>query len=193
VHSYWAGKTIKYISANAASTAMIQKFLNIIRHYRESDERDPDSWVLFCKKQKTLYEAIYVASMAINHLGNRHPHQFRLMKSDLRNFENSLAKQEKLIGTIKSFEDLFQIVKCAKVHGIGELAIYDTAHRLGAFLNIFPEKIYLHSGTLVGATKLIGKINSRVITKQDLPEPFKSSDLTCMELEDILCIYKRRF
>lgn len=172
---------------------MNQKFLNIIKHYRQSPDKDPDSWVVFCQSQPNLHEAIYVAAMAINHLGNKHPHQHRLKKADLRNFENSVLKFEALITSVNDFENLFQIVDNAKVQGIGELTIYDTAHRLGAYRNIFPQKIYLHSGTLVGAQKLVGKIKSKTILKEELPEPFSSSDLSCMELEDILCIYKRMF
>ncbi|NDV85038.1 hypothetical protein, partial [Bacteroides sp. 51] len=55
-----------------------------------------------------------------------------------------------------------------KIKGIGPLAIYDAAIRLGIYRGIQPEVIYLHRGSLQGAIKLLGKIRSSTIKREDL-------------------------
>jgi hypothetical protein len=52
-------------------------------------------------------------------------------------------------GNCSSFDELFQMVDNAigGIHGIGPLTVYDTACRIGEYLNLKPEKIYLHAGT----------------------------------------------
>ena len=74
------------------------------------------------------------------------------------------------------------------------MACYDVAIRIGSYLGLHPELVYLHAGTRKGLKNLMkGKVKDNFIKKEDLPEPFKSSDLTCHEIEDILCIYKDKF
>ena len=40
------------------------------------------------------------------------------------------------------------------IPGIGELYVYDTSFRIGAKLNLFPTKVYLHAGTRRGVRAL---------------------------------------
>jgi hypothetical protein len=51
------------------------------------------------------------------------------------------------------FGDLFHLVGAAldSIHGLGELYVYDTSLRIGAKLNLFPDRVYLHAGTRLGA------------------------------------------
>ena len=42
----------------------------------------------------------------------------------------------------------------ADFHGIGSLTVYDTATRIGAFLKLEPDRVYLHAGTRDGARAL---------------------------------------
>ena len=39
----------------------------------------------------------------------------------------------------------------------------------------------------------LGNISSKTLLKSDLPEPLKSSDLECWELEDLFCLRKEVF
>tara|TARA_B100001146_G_C16182213_1_gene435136 strand:+ start:567 stop:794 length:228 start_codon:yes stop_codon:yes gene_type:complete len=55
-------------------------------------------------------------------------------------------------------------------------------------LNLNPDKVYLHSGAKVGAEKLLQKrIKTHYIEKSDLN---MFNELTCSEIEDILCLSK---
>jgi len=89
------------------------------------------------------------------------------------------------------YKELMDIVEdvTERVEGLGELYAYDTTLRIGAFLGVFPEKVYLHAGARVGAKTLgiDGKV--KVIELQSLPEPFHS--LQPHQVEDALCIYKK--
>ena len=42
----------------------------------------------------------------------------------------------------------------ADIHRFGKLAVYDTACRLGVYLGLGPEVVYLHAGTTKGAKAL---------------------------------------
>ena len=68
--------------------------------------------------------------------------------------------------------------------------IYDTAHRIGAFLGLEPEHVYVHAGTTVGAKALGLKSIDGWVAMDDLPEVFRK--LKPYEVEDFLCIYKKK-
>lgn len=92
---------------------------------------------------------------------------------------------------MSKFEELYQVVVTRKVKGIGHLTIYDTAHRIGGYLNIYPTKIYLYSGTKVGAEQILGRFLKQLTLYQtELPQAFQDPRLTCADLEDILCHLK---
>lgn len=170
---------------------MQRNYLTIIRSYKQWKKSNPDSWIIHCSTQISLLNAIHYAALSENNLGKRHPHQRRLEKKNMQLFERNLLGARGVIASADTFDDLLAVVKKESCYGIGELAIYDTAIRIGAYLNLQPERIYLHAGTRVGAEKLLKKkIESSSNFKNDLPEPFKSSDLSCYELDDLLCIYK---
>lgn len=165
----------------------------IIRAYRRLKRSKPDTWIEYSKKQKTLSLAIQCAANSVNELGKRHHHQRRLKKADLNYFGVILKANEKDIHNCTDFDSLYTLIFTLKPKGIGELTAYDTAIRIGAYMNLWPDRIYLHAGTRVGATKLVGKLSEKTITKSILPIPLKNSDLDCYELEDLLCIYKNEF
>jgi hypothetical protein len=91
----------------------------------------------------------------------------------------------------KSFHELWQLIRkiLGTVTGLGELYIYDTALRIGAYLNILPERVYLHAGTRTGAKAFgITSRHTEWLDVDELPAPLK--ELPPHEVEDILCIYK---
>ena len=167
------------------------KISNIIKHYKKLRIENPDTWVEYCAEQKNLYSAIKYAALATNKLKKRNPHQYRLKHSDLQDFSELLLLLEVQIAKTKTFDELFLIISKTSIKGIGELAKYDTATRIAAFLKLTPEKIYLHAGTKKGAKNLLNKrITTKTISKNELPNIFHS--LSCAEIEDVLCIYKNR-
>jgi hypothetical protein len=101
-----------------------------------------------------------------------------------------LKRHSTEIRRYKTFQDLFAAIEAAlkPVHGIGELAIYDIALRIGARCEIEPENVYLHRGTREGAGALGFDKRLRYIEPDTLPREFRR--LKPYEIEDALCRYK---
>jgi hypothetical protein len=132
------------------------------------------------------------AALAIDHRGKRYRHQTRFSKVTLLTARDILLDNAKSIKEVKNFDELICLIGniLESVKGIGELYIYDTSLRIGSYLGYLPKKVYLHSGTRKGARKL-GYKNRYVIEMKELPNEFQY--LEPFEVEDILCIYKKKF
>ncbi len=145
------------------------------------------------KIQKTLEGAVSTAALAKKPSGKRFDHQRRIPLDVLKLAEEKLLTNLKQIQSTKEFDELYNLLKelLSEIKGIGELYIYDTALRIGAYLGHEPDKIYLHAGTLEGAKKLSVNTKHGYILKKDLPSEFNK--LSPREIEDCLCIYKDEF
>ena len=172
---------------------MSTKLASIVRSYARWKKNNPDLWIAYCESQNDIKSAIYYAAISRNESGRKHPHQYRLTAECLERFAAQLIEKSSAIEAVRDFDGLLSIISASREPGIGDLAVYDTAVRIGAFLQIYPNKIYLHAGTRVGVTKLCGKIDASWIDKRDMPKELRESSLTCYELEDLLCIYKDEF
>ena len=115
-------------------------------------------------------------------------HQNLIPISVLKRAEKKLHAKAREISQAKSFDKLHDVVKqtITPIVGIGDLAVYDFALRIGARPKLHPTKIYLHRGTRDGA-KALG-LGGRTIAQKELPKEFWS--LTPPEIEDCLCIFK---
>ena len=161
----------------------------IIDHYKRQKSCEPD----LLDGVTTLEGAIKVATSQ-DPEKKKYSHQYKIPHACLALFCNNLLLIKSDVCSVKNFSDLHKVVSRCKVRGIGKLCIYDTADRIGAFLGIRPDKIYLHAGTKDGAEKLLGrKLRCDCISKKDLPDAFQREDLSCAEIEDILCRYKKYF
>jgi hypothetical protein len=142
------------------------------------------------KQQPTLKSAINLAALATNSNSKRYSHQRRLKKETLERARIILSANLENIEKCGSFDELFTLIEIAlqSVGGIGELFVYDTALRIGAKLNLFPDEVYLHTGTRVGAKALgfDGKATAIEITAL----PIELRQLEPHEIEDVLCIFK---
>jgi hypothetical protein len=89
-----------------------------------------------------------------------------------------------------SFDELFDLVEAIirPIPKIGELAVYDTALRIGARFGLEPDKVYVHAGTRDGLKALGFSGRERIVELNDLPRPIRR--LSAREAEDLLCIYK---
>ena len=171
-----------------------QKLNNIINYYKRWKSENPDTWIEHCVNQTQFENVIIYAALAENHLGKRNNHQRRIKKVNLEKFAANLVDKIDQIEKVKSFDELLKVIESQKVKGVGKLTCYDTAHRIGAKLGLEPDLIYLHAGTKSGAKKLLDdQLPKKHLRKVDLPSPFQRADLTPAEIEDILCIYKKRF
>jgi hypothetical protein len=97
------------------------------------------------------------------------------------------------IANCESFDELLILVEAAtaKIRRFGELAAYDTALRIGAWLKLSPELVYLHAGTRMGAMRLGLGRGKRYIALGDLP--IELGELSADQAEDLLCIFKGHF
>ena len=71
---------------------------------------------------------------------------------------------------------------------------YDTALRLGAFKQMYPESVFLQAGSLVGAKTLARLLKCSLVkpVARHVESNFLGDELTKlmpMEIENFLCIY----
>ena len=135
----------------------------------------------------------------------RHPHQevFTDRDGNQRGIPSEIANQVKNnlelhlneLNNCNSFSEIIEIVESCRVRGFGELAIYDTSIRIGTFLGIVPDRVYLHAGTRIGMEALeqknyvpIGSSRNKSVSTEDLPKEFKTMEAD--EIQHLLCAEK---
>jgi len=171
----------------------MKTYNSIIRHYNSHCRVNSQREINWFKSQDTD-GIIHNSANALDECGRRYFHQRRITKKAISKAENIIRTNWKSISESTTFANLHELLreKLTRIFGLGDLYIYDTAFRIGAFLNVFPKQIYLHAGTKTGARKLGIEIRNRhKIYKSDLPIEFRL--LEPCEIEDILCIYKTSF
>lgn len=147
-------------------------------------------------KNISLDEVIERATKAINIYDRKESHQYRIPKVVLEEFYQKVKSKTESIKECKDFEQLLSIAEACKIKGIGELALYDTAFRIGCKLKIFPKYVYLHAGTKIGADAIFGKrIREKRLSLEDLPDNFyklidrKRGEVKPYEAEVCLCAH----
>lgn len=137
----------------------------------------------------SLNEAISRATSSQTEVGKRHSHRWRIIQEAINEAQCRLILVASDLQSCKSFEELHEAIKSqlASVSGLGELYYYDIAHRIGAYLKLSPLKVYLHSGTRVGAKALGLKVSKGYLEINDLPKPLHK--LKPDQIEDFLCLY----
>lgn len=138
----------------------------------------------------TLHEAVEHAAMARNLDGKVHAHQRRVGRRVLAKARAVLLSRLPDIEACESFDELLMLVEAStsKIPRFGELAAYDTALRIGAWLKMSPEVVYLHAGTRKGAMSFRLGRGMRYIQKSELPIELRQ--LSADQVEDLLCIFK---
>lgn len=139
--------------------------------------------------QPSFTEAVDLAAMATDGK-KRYRHQCPCPKVALNEARKRLNQSIEELTSIGAFDRLHEAIKeiLSGVWGLGELYYYDTALRIGAWHGVFPEKVYMHRGTRVGARALNLPIFQGAVPMNSLPQQLQS--LQAYEVEDFLCIYK---
>ena len=165
----------------------------LVRLYRIRNRPRSLEELAFFQTMPSLELVIHNAALATDNRGKRFGHQCRIPASALRRAKAILSARVIDIKASKSFHELHSFLKRAlgEVRGVGELYLYDTALRLGAFLGFAPEFVYLHRGTRAGALALGLDASAEYLVLNQLPVPIRV--LQAHEAEDFLCIYKSRF
>ena len=165
-----------------------------IRHYKANYRPNKENEFDWFENQPSFEPAIINAAEAIDEDGKRYSHQRRIKRVPINNAKAELLENIHNLEKSDSFHSLWLLMNrlIKPINGIGELYVYDAALRIGAFLKLYPEKVYLHAGTRTGAKRLkIKKSNKDWIELDELPKEFQ--ELPMNEVEDILCIYKDDF
>lgn len=165
----------------------------IIRAYEIKHQTNALDEIRFYFTRKSLSDAVQLAATARREDGSKHSHQWRIPNQVLKRFASRLHAIQKEIKRAQSFHSLWSLVRREgnQIKGIGELTVYDTAHRIGAFLGMEPDFIYLHAGTRMGAKALGLNVEGSYMVMSLVPVAFRR--LKAHEIEDCLCIYKAQF
>lgn len=118
-----------------------------------------------------------------------HPHQRRLGHARMEEVAGRLQSATADLRASSTFQTLLETIAShiGEIDGVGDLAIYDVAHRLGMYMGLRPDRVYLHAGTRVGARGLGLGSGRTFLLPADLPGAFRR--LSPSEIEDVLCIY----
>lgn len=164
-------------------TEFVQHF---IRHRRALLHQELEWFASQPSFDDVLFEAVH----ARDRRGKRLSHQRRLLR-------DVIPTAYKLLGTIRAslqsastFDDLFALIDGAlgSIPGSGDLYAYDTALRIGAYMRLYPTRVFLQTGALDGARKISTSYKSRSVPLAKFPEPYHS--LAPFEMENLLCVAK---
>jgi hypothetical protein len=156
---------------------------------------DFDDLIHFAARSK--YKAYYKNKKEKNKIEIRelkHGHQRHLKPENLEKFAEKLIAEKSKIDAAKTFEELYEIIKkCGdNIHGVGGLAIYDVSVRIGSKNNVSPTKIYMDSGTRIGAEAILEKRITTKFTEKNLyPLPFQNENIAADDLEGLFCVCKK--
>jgi|ERR1051326_18115 hypothetical protein len=147
------------------------------------------------KQEKSFIHALEHAALATDWQGRKYQHQWRIQSHVLQQSYTALFGVQKAIRHATSFKELHRIIEQAtsRIHGLGELYIYDTALRIGAHLKQEPTDIYLHAGTRQGA-RALGYRGPGPLSLVNLrPEHKELLRLPAHQIEDFLCLFREEF
>lgn len=165
----------------------------MLEKYVEEYLASPDACNLCLEElpmAEDLRSAIRNAALSVDRFGRRMSHQRRMPAAVLLNVAAQLVKREREIAAVTTFRDLHGLVEqiCRPIRGAGELIIYDVAFRIGSFLQIEPDLVYLHAGTRKGARRL--GVWGAVAEVSAFPDALHC--LQPWQLEDFLCRYAKK-
>jgi hypothetical protein len=162
-------------------------FEQIVDAYIRHRRPDKVAEMQALRRLRHLDVAILDAVLVSPKNGKKYSHQWRIQEEVLRIVQAKLQAAKSKFTTARDFDALHAIKEgIGSLRGVADLAIYDFALRIGAYLRIEPKLVYLHQGSAEGA-RLLG-FEGKTLDPKELPAAF--SRLTPAEIEDCLCIYK---
>ncbi len=184
-------KCCSALSRKMSLQELVEEF---IETHRKRIELERQSY----RSLNNINKAVFYAAHAIcPDTGKMHPHQSAMGRHTpgMCKVAMRLHRQHRELDRTKTFKSIYEIVEKA-TFGIfkkANLYIYDTSYRIAAFKRIFPDKVYLHRGTLEGA-KMFNKefkdgdiVYTSAIFGDKIARLLKSH-----EAEDFLCICKNK-
>jgi hypothetical protein len=132
--------------------------------------------------------AVDRAVRSIKPNGKMHPHQTKVRLASRLQFGERIVMEAPLILRMTTFHDVWQKLDEIKPWGIAEMTVYDVAERIGRFLKLAPDRVYLHAGVRMGAKALgIPVAKKHWLMPEELPEPLRTLPMDAAE--DFLCCF----
>lgn len=161
-----------------------------------------DDVVTWCAEAPSWRVAVYRAVASRRPSGKMHNHQSKVKESDRSWFGDLILREWPTAnnGWPRSFDEFHDRLVEIRPHGIGPVTTYDVAVRIGAFLKLEPESLYLHAGVRQGWLELLPVepfgfrrrwAGIERIEPSLWPEEF--TGWKADELEDFLCTYRELF
>lgn len=161
-----------------------------------------DDVVEYCREAPNWGTAVDRACRSRRPNGKMHNHQSKVKEADRRTFgfriENEWPTPNN--GWPETFDGFHDRLEEIRPHGIGPVTTYDVAVRVGAFLKLEPESLYLHAGVRQGWLALCPVepfgyarrwAGFKRISASTWPTEF--TGWKADELEDFLCTYRELF
>jgi len=137
------------IRGSSSLTSTHDKYLSeslkkIVDHYKEEMRPLARKELQLFARQPDLISAVYAAAMSEYPPGKRHSHQRRTSRHVLNDTYETLKHID--YSEFRNFHSLHSALQViiGSTKGIGPLAVYDIAQRIGSYLGLEPERIYLH-------------------------------------------------
>jgi hypothetical protein len=162
---------------------------DIVQTYLDHNAPQEARYLRYYSIQRSLPDAVSKAALALLPTGKRFSHQRRIPGEILARARDLMLKLN--YRNVKSFDHLYELLSqtLLPIRGIGPLTIYDTAHRLGAYLRLSPKHVYIHAGVRIGAKALRLSTRERKFSIDAFPPALRR--LRPEQIEDCLCIYKQ--
>ncbi len=161
----------------------------IVKDYRSRHRRVALAELEYFSSRASDEEAVSEAVLSrIN--GKKLSHQRRLPSAVLAEASRRVLDNLEGLRVSQTFDELFEQIDAivGTIVGIGDLAVYDFALRIGVRFGLAPDRVYLHAGTRDGARALGLDWRRKTLELSELPVALR--ELTAREAEDVLCIYK---
>lgn len=151
-----------------------------------------NGYMEWMRESRSLTVAIDRAVMSVKPNGKMHNHQSRVPRSTKLEYAMRLKDVTRHLRACKSFDALLTWCADEAIPGIGPVTQYDVAQRIGEYLGLLPEYVYLHAGVRLGATALGLNVKGKeLLLPRELPSALRR--LTANETEDFLCTYRSMF
>jgi hypothetical protein len=150
-----------------------------------------------CAEADTFAEAVWIACASRRRNGKMHSHQTKVSVGARRQFGWEIIGQVgSLVNNLverNSFDDFYDILRKIRPAGIGPLTTYDVGTRIGAYLRLEPDKIYLHTGARLGWDAMWGERRTAGVYDGRVGRNFWPPALLQLSAdmaEDFLCTYR---
>jgi hypothetical protein len=177
--------------------------------WRYVDRKKTDQVIEYCREADTFTLAVQRAVESRDAMGKHHNHQSKVDITARRLFGKKIVTRTKLgMIPVDDFDDFHDALDEIKPYGIGPVTVYDVAVRVGAYLGIEPQSVYMHAGVRQGMKSLLYAIYNRdghkalrLLVLSDYREPHVAvknfpkplNRMKADDVEDILCTYREVF